>query len=88
MLRWLSWSGSASACPFGLRGLRGLIRGPEGNRDEEVIMAVAAPIEVGAGGPVPYFNRVVVRSVDNDGVMVSTCKHMGVLFVSPFAVRT
>ena len=88
MLRWVSWSGSVGAWSLGVWGLRGLVRSPEGNRDEEVIMAVVAPVEVGAGGPIPYFNLVVVRSVDNDGVMVSSCKHMGVLFVSPFAVCT
>ena len=85
--RRLSWSGSAGARSLGLWGLGGLIRSPEGNRDE-VIVTVVAPVEIGAGGSVPDLNRVVVRSVDDDGVVASTCKHMGVLFVAPFAVRT
>ena len=56
--------------------------------DEHVVMAMAAPIEVGASGPVPYFDLGVVGSVNNDGVMVSSCKHVSVLLVSPFAVCT
>ena len=56
--------------------------------NQHVIMAMAAPIEVGASGPVPDFDLGVVRSVNNDGVMVSSCKHVNVLLVSPFAVCT
>ena len=66
----------------------GLVRSSEGGRGKHVIMAVVAPIEVGASGPVPYFNLGIVGSVDNDGVMVSSCKHISVLLVSPFAVCT
>ena len=88
MLRWVSWSGSVGAWSLGVWGLRGLVRSPGGRRDEEVIMAVVAPIEVGASGPVPNFDLGVVRSVNDDGVMVSSCKHMSVLLVSPFAVCT
>ena len=75
------------AWSFGGRSLCGLVVGPEGDRNEEVVVAMVAPVEVGAGGSVSHFNRVVVRSVDNDGVMLAACEHVGVLFVAPFPVR-
>ena len=72
---------------LGGRGLRRCVAGSRGSRDEQIVMAIVAPVEVGAGGAVPHFNRVVVRSVDNDGVMAAACEHVGVLFVAPFSVR-
>ena len=54
--------------------------------NQHVIMAMVAPIEMGASGPVPDFDPGVARSVNNDGVVVSSCKHVRVLLVSPFTV--
>ena len=54
--------------------------------NKHVVMAMVAPIEVGASGPVPDFDLGVVRSVNNDGVMVTSCEHVCVLLVSPFTV--
>ena len=71
-----------------LRGTLMLVRRSRRGRDEHVVMAVVAPIEVGAGGPVPNLNRSVVWSVDDNGVSVASSEHVCMLFVSPFAVRT
>ena len=54
--------------------------------NQHVIMAMVAPIEMGASVPVPDFDPGVVRSVNNDGVVVSSCKHARALLVSPFTV--
>ena len=63
-----------------------LVRRLRRGRDEHVVMAVVAPIEVGANGSVPDLNPGVIRSVDNDGAPVTACEHVCVLFVSPFTV--
>ena len=63
-----------------------LVRRSGRDWNEHVVMAMAAPIEVGASGSVPDFNLGVARSVNNDGVMVTSCEHVCVLLVSPFAV--
>ena len=63
-----------------------LVRRSGRDWNEHVVMAMVAPIEVGAGGSVPDFNLGIVRSVNNDGVMVSSCEHVRVLLVSPFTV--
>ena len=64
----------------------GLVRRSEGGRDKHVIMAVVAPIEVGASGSIPDFNLGIIRSVNNDGVPMTSCEHARVLLVSPFTV--
>ena len=60
---------------------------PIWDRDEDVVMAVIAPVEVGSSWAVPDFNRVVVRPVDGDRVGVAAREHVGVLLVAPFPVR-
>ena len=72
---------------MGGRSLRGLAAGPKGGRNEEVVVAMVAPVEMGAGWAVPHLNHVVVGSVDNDGLMVAAREHVGVLFIAPFSVR-
>ena len=63
-----------------------LVRRSRRGRGEHVVMAVVAPIEVGADGSVPDLDPGVVRSVNDDGVPVTACEHVCVLFVSPFTV--
>ena len=58
------------------------------DRDEDVVMAVVAPVEMGSSWAIPDFNRVVVRSVDGDRVVVAASEHACVLFVAPPPVRT
>ena len=58
-----------------------------GGRDEDVVMAVIAPVEVGTGGSVPNLNRSVVWSVNDNSMSVASCEHVGMLFVAPFAAR-
>ena len=64
----------------------GLVRRAGRGWNKHVIMAMAAPIEVGAGGSVPDFNLGIVQSVNNDGVPVTSCEYVCVLLVSPFTV--
>ena len=65
-----------------------LVRRSRGGWGEHVVVAVVAPIEMGAGGSVPDLNPGVVRSVNDDGEPVTACEHVCVLFVSPFTVST
>ena len=71
---------------LGAWGLLGLVSRSGWDRNKRAIMAMVAPIEVGASGPVPDFDLGVVRSVNNDGVMVSSREHARALLVSPFTV--
>ena len=63
-----------------------LVRRSRGGWGEHVVMAVVAPIEVGAGGSVPDLDPGVIRSVNTDGAPVTAREHVCVLFVSPFTV--
>ena len=72
---------------FGGPNLCGRVVGSRGHWDENVIVAMVAPVEVGAGRAIPHFYRVVVGPVDNDGVMVAACERVSVLFIAPFSVR-
>ena len=53
---------------------------------QHVVVAVVAPIEVGASGSIPDFNLGIIRSVNNDGVPMTSCEQVCVLLVSPFTV--
>ena len=61
---------------------------PSRGRDEDVVTAAVAPVEMGSSWAVPNFNRVVVGSVEGDRVVVAASEDMRVLFVAPFTVRT
>ena len=73
---------------FGTWGAWRVVHLQLGGRDEDVVMAVIAPVEVGTGGSVPNLNRSVVWSVNDNSMSVASCEHVGMLFVAPFAVRT
>ena len=85
-LWWVDRSGSVGSWSLRAWGLLRLVRRSGRDWNEHVVMAMVAPIEVGAGGSVPDFNLGIVRSVNTDGVMVTSREHACVLLVSPFTV--
>ena len=50
-------------------------------------MALVSPIEMCAARSVAYQRPVIVRPVDDDGIVVSPSEDVGMLIISPLAVR-
>ena len=50
-------------------------------------MALVSPIEMRAARSVAYLHPVIVRPVDDDGIVMPPSKDVGMLIISPLAVR-
>ena len=51
-------------------------------------MALVSPIEMRAARSVAYLRSVIVRRVDDDGIVMPPSKDVGMLIISPLAVRS
>ena len=50
-------------------------------------MALVSPVETRAARSVAYLRSVIVRPVDDDGIVMPPSKDVGMLIISPLAVR-
>ena len=50
-------------------------------------MALVSPIEMRAARSVAYLRSVIVRPVDDDGIVMPPSKDVRMLIISPLAVR-
>ena len=55
--------------------------------NEDVVVALVAPIEVRAAWSLADIHSVVIRSVDSDGVVVPPGEDADVLVIPPFTLR-